>query len=127
MKQLVIINFDELEHRFKQGVFQPIEQCITFSELFPLFLRKVDDGEDHKIAVWEAVEHNFNDELECTYYEVFDLMLDMFHETMFYYIRSMLGVALDDLSHEVIHIQGNTVYLKVTDENISKLYRLRSK
>lgn len=127
MNSLIIISLDELEHRFKQGYFQPIENCISFSELFPLFLLKLDDTIDHKIAVWEHIENKHDDLLVYCYYDVFDLMLDFFHEVLFNHIKSILGVTLDDLQYEVVHTQGNTIYLEIPNGTISKLYHPRYK
>lgn len=125
MAQLLIINLDELAYRFKEGSFRPVDQCIKFDDLFPLFLMPPDDTVDYKVAVWEHIEKNASDDFENFYFEVFDLMLDMFHEVLFQHIRSMLGITLDDFTHEIIQIRNNTIYMKIPNAAISKFHYSR--
>lgn len=110
--KIVIINFDELNHRFSDDQYKVIRDHIGFKELFPLFIKNNYDN-SHKIAVWECIEADFD--IDTFNYELFDLMLDLFHETLVMYIENILGVSIDVFDYEVEKVFNNDIYLKLWD------------
>lgn len=129
MKTLLIINFDELEQRYKTEVFRPLNEYFQFSDLFPLFLH--DDTERcNKVAVWEYMETNHEELIYNSHvfnYHAFDLVLDIFYELLLLHIKAMIGLSLDDFDHQVINIVGNTVYIEVSNEKPSRIHHSRYK
>ena len=104
MSKNLLFYLNEVDYKFKQRQFHPLQEFISFENIVYYFIdRSFQEGP--KFHIWNVIEHQMSfeeDDQDVFDVELIDLMLDLFDEFLNNYIKNVVGASIVDMNPVVI-------------------------